>query len=167
MFDTYADGNGSKYASMSDTYADGNVQRFDPIVGHKWPVGSDVRYHFRTVPGGTSEGMDHSRTEHDRCGHPFSLITLATYSTTIFGAFRQRSNELYIALKALQKGVRSGMATDLELDTTPIPGPTADVADGSRYRGRGDRVESVDFQFYADILALNSCQIRCADGFNP
>jgi hypothetical protein len=26
---------------------------------------------------------------------------------------------------------------------------------------------SVDFQFYADVLALNSCQIRCADGFNP
>jgi hypothetical protein len=82
-------------------------------------------------------------------GHPFSLITLDPYSTTIFEAFRQRSNELYIALKALQKGVRSGMATDLELDTTPILGPTADVADGTEEidSEAEETVESVDPTF--------------------
>ena len=64
-------------------------------------------------------------------GHPFSLITLDTYSAAIFEAFRQRSNELYIALKALQRGIRLGLATDLELKAGPIPAPIADVAEGT------------------------------------
>ena len=46
-------------------------------------------------------------------GHPFSLITLDPFSVSAFEAFRQRSNELYKAVKALQKGVRSGTVGDL------------------------------------------------------
>ncbi|KAF8803503.1 hypothetical protein BYT27DRAFT_7259964 [Phlegmacium glaucopus] len=46
-------------------------------------------------------------------GHPFSLITLDTYSVSVFDAFRLRSNDLYKAVKVLQKGVRSGTVGDL------------------------------------------------------
>ena len=45
-------------------------------------------------------------------GHPFSLITLDAYSVSAFEAFRLRSEELYEAVKALQKGVRSGTVGD-------------------------------------------------------
>jgi len=45
-------------------------------------------------------------------GHPFSLITLDVYSVSAFEAFRLRSEELYEAVKALQKGVRSGTVRD-------------------------------------------------------
>ena len=45
-------------------------------------------------------------------GHPFSLITLDAYSVSAFEAFRLRSNELYEAVKALQKGVCSGTVGD-------------------------------------------------------
>ena len=44
-------------------------------------------------------------------GHPFSLITLDAYSVSAFEAFRLRSEELYEAVKALQKGVRSQAGT--------------------------------------------------------
>ncbi len=48
-------------------------------------------------------------------GHPLSLITLDSYSVAIFEDFRQRSDELYIAVKALQQGVRSGMVADFKV----------------------------------------------------
>jgi hypothetical protein len=46
-------------------------------------------------------------------GHPFSLITLDAYSVSAFEAFHLRSvEELYEAVKALQKGVRCGTVGD-------------------------------------------------------
>ena len=45
-------------------------------------------------------------------GHPFSLITLDPFSVSAFEAFCQCTNELYHTLKALQRGVRSGMVGD-------------------------------------------------------
>jgi hypothetical protein len=42
-------------------------------------------------------------------GHPFSLVTLDTYSATVFEALHQHSDALYDALVVLQKGIRLGM----------------------------------------------------------
>jgi len=53
-------------------------------------------------------------------GHPFSLITLDTYSVSVFEAFCQRSDELYKAVKELQRGVRSGTVGDLAQTATDI-----------------------------------------------
>jgi len=44
--------------------------------------------------------------------HRFSLITLDKYSVSAFEAFCQRSNELYKAVKILQKGVCLGTVGD-------------------------------------------------------
>lgn len=59
-----------------------------------------------SAPGITSQELETAD------GHPFSLTTLDTYSLSAFKAFRLRSNELYEALKALKKGVRSGVVGD-------------------------------------------------------
>ncbi len=51
-------------------------------------------------------------------GHPFSLVTLDTYTATIFEALHQHSDALYDALVVLQKGIRLGidqMVTELEV----------------------------------------------------
>ena len=80
---------------------------------------SDLRFHENTF----SFRWHHPRrTFHLRelktiDGHPFSLIALDTYSAAIFEAFRQRPDELYNAILALQKGVRSGIAIDLATQT--------------------------------------------------
>jgi len=50
-------------------------------------------------------------------GHPFSLLTLDKYSVSALEAFCQRSNELYKAVKILQKGVRSGTVGDFAQTT--------------------------------------------------
>lgn len=53
-------------------------------------------------------------------------MPLDKYSAAIFEAFRQRSDGLYDAVMALQKGIRSGTATALEAAQTPVT--TTDIA---------------------------------------
>jgi len=60
-------------------------------------------------------------------GHPFSLITLDPFSVSAYEAFRQRSNELYQAVKALQKGVRSGTVGDLSQIATTATGAVVEA----------------------------------------
>ena len=64
-------------------------------------------------------------------GHPFSLITLAPFSVSAFEAFRQHTDELYHTLKALQRGVHSGMVGDpSQIATTAlVEAPEVDSKD--------------------------------------
>jgi hypothetical protein len=58
-------------------------------------------------------------------GHPFSLITLDSYSASLFEAFQQHSDAMYIALKTLQHGIRSEIATG-PVESVPTPPETAE-----------------------------------------
>ena len=58
--------------------------------------------------------------------HPFSLITLDPYSASIFEAFQQRSGALYIALRTLQHGLRSEIATG-PVESVPTAPETAET----------------------------------------
>ena len=53
--------------------------------------------------------------------------SLISYSLAVFEAFRQRSDELFIAVKALQKTVRSGMVADFEVAQTATADAVAET----------------------------------------
>ena len=78
-------------------------------------------------------------------GHPFSLITLDTYSVSVFESFRQRSSGLYKAVKVLQKGVRSGTVVHTATDI---------VVGAEESDSEGDEVEeSLLWADYSHFLA--------------
>ena len=67
-------------------------------------------------------------------GHPLSLITLHSYSVAIFEDFHQCSDELYVAIKALQKGVHLGMVAKLKVAQTTTAGAIAETPERKRLR---------------------------------
>jgi len=100
-------------------------RRFDPFWVRKWPVGSEVRSHFRTFVALESNSKNFSDKNLTKISPLIiaqlvtSLVSLSAsqhlfndnpfvYSVSAFEAFRLRSNEMYEAVKVLQKGIRSG-----------------------------------------------------------
>ena len=99
-------------------------RRFDPFWVRKWPVGTEVRSHFRTF---IAVDLNLKISPTKILPLIIALITLDAYSFSAFEASRLWSNELYEAVKALhRKGVRSGTVGFAQAAAIDVGAPESD-----------------------------------------